>query len=220
MKMKGENNDKEENEKLNKDKKDNEEKDEKMNEESSEKNKLTQDNKKNKDNGKKVKNRKKRIKKIIYFSIFLFIIVIGLAMLLFSIHVTKPAVSRINEYTNSTFVYELEYYLVELGFYKLHPLFQEQASLEIRTLDDQKSYSAIAQGNSIIITNTKPQKPDISIYTYREVIESLRYTSNTEELIERVKNHIKWDRIVVVKHSPDWKLALKGYLSLAYLAQE
>ncbi|MDK2907982.1 MAG: hypothetical protein PWQ87_440, partial [Candidatus Woesearchaeota archaeon] len=110
--MKGENNDKEENEKLNKDKKDNEEKNEKMNEESSEKDKLTQDNKKNKDNGKKVKNRKKRIKKIIYFSIFLFIIVIGLAMLLFSIHVTKPAVSRINEYTNSTFVYELEYYLV------------------------------------------------------------------------------------------------------------
>lgn len=219
MKMKGEN-DKEDNENLNEDKKDKEEKNEKMNEESSEKDKLAQDNKKNKDNGKKVKNRKKRIKKIIYFSIFLFIIVIGLAMLLFSIHVTKPLVSKVNEYSNSSFVYELEYYLVELGFYKLHPLFQEQASLEIRTLDDQKSYSVMVQGNSIIITNTKPQKPDISIYTYRGVIESLRYTSNTEEVIERVKNHIKWDRIVIVKHSPDWKLALKGYLSLAYLVKE
>ncbi|MDI3473842.1 MAG: hypothetical protein PWR30_165 [Candidatus Woesearchaeota archaeon] len=193
---------------------------EKINEDSEENKTKKKDKEKNNNKKEVKKDRKKRIKKIIYLSIFLFIIIVGLAMLLFSIHVTKPVVSRINEYSDSTFIYELEYYLVELGFYKLHPLFQEQASLEIRTLDDQKTYSVMVQGNSIIITNTKPQKPDISIYTYREVIESLRYTNNREELVERVKNHIKWDRIVVVKHNPDWKLALKGYLSLAYLVQE
>jgi hypothetical protein len=177
-----------------------------------EKEKDDKEEKSRKDNPKK-----KRKKKLIYLSIFIVIIIIALAMTLFSIHVNKPSVSKVSEYSQSTFIYEVEYYLVELGFYKLHPFFEEPPLVEIMLLEKDKTISALVQENSLIMSDAEREDPDISIYTYENIIKSLREADSKVEIVNMVKRYIKNDKIVIVPHKQPFKLALKGYLSLAYL---
>jgi hypothetical protein len=161
--------------------------------------------------------KKKRKKKLIYLSIFIVIIIIALAMTLFSIHVNKPSVSKVSEYSQSTFIYEVEYYLVELGFYKLHAFFEEPPLVEIMLLEKDKTISALVQENSLVMSDAEREDPDISIYTYENIIKSLREADSKVEIVNMVKRYIKNDKIVIVPHKQPFKLALKGYLSLAYL---
>jgi hypothetical protein len=177
-----------------------------------EKEKDDKEEKSRKDNPKK-----KRKKKLIYLSIFIVIIIIALAMTLFSIHVNKPSVSKVSEYSQSTFIYEVEYYLVELGFYKLHAFFEEPPLVEIMLLEKDKTISALVQENSLVMSDAEREDPDISIYTYENIIKSLREADSKVEIVNMVKRYIKNDKIVIVPHKQPLKLALKGYLSLAYL---
>ncbi len=170
-----------------------------------------------KETAKKNKPKKKSKKKFIYYSILLIIAVASLAMLLFSVHINRPSVSKVSEYSSSTFIYEIEYYLVELGFYKLHSFFQESPTVEIKMLESDKTISVQVQENSLVMSNTEIDNPDISIYTYESVLKSLREASSREELIQMVKKYIDTEKIVVVPHKTTINLILKGYLSLAYL---
>jgi len=150
---------------------------------------------------------------------FVIVFSIAFSMLFYSVHIQKPNTTRIQVHTEETFYYELEYYLTQAGFYKLHGFLGDPPAINILFLDTNKSISITNAKETMILSNTLSKNPDISIYTYSDLIYAFRACEITQDIKNTIKSYIKSNRTVYHIERPWYILAVKGYLSLVPISK-
>lgn len=150
---------------------------------------------------------------------FVIVFSIAFSMLFYSVHIQKPNTTRIQVHTEETFYYELEYYLTQAGFYKLHGFLGEPPAINILFLDTNKTISITNAKETMVLSNTPSKTPDISVYTYSDIVYSFRACESTQDIKNTIKSYIKTNKTVYYIERPWYILALKGYPSINYLAK-